>query len=469
MIRGLFEKLMVRFTILILIIILALSFSLTYLFENYYFMTKEREFSRIGEKISSIVSESLVKGSLYYSAAMAQVEQSAALFIEENVVIMDKEKMLQTANRGDQGQGMQINSSLVSQVLEGKAISMRGKVEYFEEPVLMVVVPVVVQNQVIGGIFVYNTIAGMRGTITKLTQLLIMIGLSVLALAVILSFQFSRSISNPLRKISSAAIEMADGKYDLKVEIDNNDEIGQLADSFNFMTKKLKNNIEMQRRFVADVSHELKTPLTTIRGYVKALRDGVFEDENSPVEYCNIVMDEVGRMNRLVSELLDLSKIESEILQFTMMTIDLNELFRKTVGKLQPILRTDGYQVKVESPEALYIWGDYDRIGQVLINLVRNAVKHSPPGATIKIRAEEINDMVKVEVEDEGVGIPEEELEHIWNRFHKVDKARTRGGEDGTGLGLAIVQEIVNRHGGEVDVKSKLGEGTTFSFTVKSI
>ncbi len=474
MIQSLFEKLMVRFTALIVIILLVLSFSVTYLFENYYFEAKKDEFFTLGQKLAAIVADTLAKGNYFYTvSAMSQVDMVLQM-IDEKVWFTDTEGMIKAANAGEKWLGMQLQKEAIAQVLRGNMVAMRGKVEFFEEPVLMVAVPISIQDpiartiRVEGAVFVYSPIAGIVGIIQKLRQLLIFLGLGVLALSVIISYQFSKSISKPLKSISSAAIKMADGKYDVQVDVTSKDEIGRLAENFNFLVKKLEDNVRMQREFVANVSHELRTPLTSIRGYIKALRDGVYEDEDSPTEYCNIVMDEVDRMNRLVTDLLDLSKIESGIIAFKLREFDVEDLLKRTIGSMGSILSKGNYQVEFQLPDSLVqAWGDPDRIGQVLINLVRNAVKHSEYGSRIWIRAREEHKLIRIEVEDEGTGIPENELEHIWNRFHKVDKARTRGEEEGTGLGLAIVKEIIDRHEGTVDVKSVVGEGSVFSFTLQ--
>ncbi|MCK4260050.1 MAG: HAMP domain-containing protein [Halanaerobiales bacterium] len=469
--QSIFSKLMFRFTIIILLIIILLSFSLTYFFTEYYFQTKQQEFINIGQRIVAVVSQSALLGSFYFDLAMNQIQASGSL-IEQKFWITDRQGDILVTNSNEQLLGFQIDWETFAQVLQGKVITFRGKLKYIEEPVMMVAVPIEIQEKVVAVVFVYNTIAGISGTIQELRQILFFIGIFVLILAVFLSFQFSRSISKPIQKIGSASIAMANGNYDVEVEVKMEDEIGQLASNFNFLVKKLRKHLQLQREFVANVSHELKTPLTSIRGYVKALRDGIFEDENSPQEYCNIIMDETDRMNRLVAELLSLSQIESGILKFNMIAFDLDELVQRTISSLRPILRKGGVKVNIELPDFLpQVWGDPDRIGQVFINLIRNAIKHSEPGSQIWIRAiqENKSKMINIEIEDQGTGIPEEELEKIWDRFYKVDKARTRGDEEGTGLGLAIVKEIIQRHRGEVYVRSQFGKGSVFGFIVKSV
>lgn len=466
--NSIFAKLMLRFTGLVFLIIFMMSISVTYFFENYYYHAKEEEFIKIGKKVSDIAAQSLERGQLYYDLTISQLQRST-IFIEEKVWIADAQGMIQAATAGENWLGIQLQMDAVSRVLNGQMVGFRGKVEYFEEPILMVAIPVMVQNQVLGAVFVYSPIEGIRGTTLKLRQLLVYIGVTVLIWAVLMSFQFARSISNPLQKIGNAAITLAGGDYSQRVEVNREDEIGQLASNFNFMGKKLEDHQRLQREFVANVSHELKTPLTSIRGFVKALRDGVYEDEDSPQEYCDIIMSEVDRMNRLVADLLELSQIESEIAKFQMRSFDLEQLAQHTANIFVPILNKGDYRIQVNVEEVGPVYGDPDRIGQVLINLIRNAIKHSEVGSTVWVHAFSVDDMVRVEVKDQGCGIPEEELEQIWIRFHKVDKARTRtfDNEDGTGLGLAIVKQIIERHGGIVDVESKVGQGSTFSFTLK--
>lgn len=470
MIQSIFAKLMIRFTALILIIIFILSLVLTFFFQDYYLQVKEEEFIRIGKKVSTITGLSAEQGSFYLNAAISLLERSKYL-LEEQILIVNREETILAATAGEKWLGAKLELEAISKVLNGRIISFRGKVQQFEEPVLLVAVPIRVGNEVIGAVFVYNTIAGITVIIEKLRQLLFFTGLGVIALAVLISYRFSRSLSRPIQKIGAAAIVMSEGDYDVRLTIEREDEIGQLASNFNILGKKLGDHQRLQREFVANVSHELKTPLTSIRGFVKALRDGVYDEDDSPEEYCNIIMDEVDQMNRLVADLLDLSQIESGISQFKMFAFDLEELTQRTVQRLTPILARGNYRVEIGIPAADklgLIWGDPDRIGQVLINLIRNAVKHSEPGSTVWIRASRQAEMIRVEVEDEGCGIPAEELGVIWHRFHKVDRARTRCNEEGTGLGLAIVREIIERHGGTVDVGSEVGVGSTFLFTLQA-
>ncbi|HHX73849.1 MAG TPA: PAS domain-containing sensor histidine kinase, partial [Firmicutes bacterium] len=224
---------------------------------------------------------------------------------------------------------------------------------------------------------------------------------------------------------------------------------------------------QLRRDFVANVSHELRTPMTSIQGFVEALLDGLAEDKASRLHYLQIILAETVRLNRLITDLLDLSRLEMQQIPLPLEAVDLASLIRDVTAKLQPQVEKNGLTLKVNLPERLQpVTGNYDRLQQVLINLCSNAIAFTPPGGRITVTAREIGELVRVSVSDTGPGIPVEEQDKIWQRFHRVDKARSRS-LGGTGLGLAIVKQIIEAHGGSVGLTSMPGEGATFSFTLK--
>ena len=223
---------------------------------------------------------------------------------------------------------------------------------------------------------------------------------------------------------------------------------------------------QMRRDFVANVSHELRTPMTSIQGFVEALLDGLAEDKDSQNRYLNIILDETVRLNSLVNDLLDLSQLEARQVSWPMEEVLLEPLFEQVTAKLQPQLEKQNLTVEIKVAENLPpVVGNRDRIQQVLINLLGNAVSFTPAGGKITLSASPSAEMVRISVSDTGVGIPPEEQEKIWGRFHKVDKARTRR-FGGTGLGLSIVKQIVETHGGTVGLESIPGQGSTFHLTL---
>jgi two-component system phosphate regulon sensor histidine kinase PhoR len=219
---------------------------------------------------------------------------------------------------------------------------------------------------------------------------------------------------------------------------------------------------QLRKDFVANVSHELKTPVTSIRGFAETLLDGAMEDPDALREFLGIILDESLRLERLVGDLLDLSRIESKQLRIRLERVPVDELILSAVKTLEDRIRTKGQTLSVEIPETFMVDVDVDRVRQIILNLLSNAMAYTPEKGAIRIRAERESTGWLLQVSDTGIGIPTKDLPRIFERFYRVDKARSRD-SGGTGLGLAIVKHLVEAHRGEIDVKSQVGKGTTFT------
>ena len=226
--------------------------------------------------------------------------------------------------------------------------------------------------------------------------------------------------------------------------------------------------LEMLRReFVANVSHELRSPLSLLQGYVEALADGLAENEEERGQYLNILLDETLRLRRLVNDLLDLTQMETGNMTMRFDKISLSELIKRVTDRLRPLFAEKGKEMIIAVPDEIPpVSGDEDRLQQVLVNLLDNAAKFTPEGGVVRVSAVAGHDRVDISVTDSGPGIPETELEQVWERFYKADKARTRDVAGGTGLGLAIVKNIIQAHRGSVSVTSEPGRGTTFKVSL---
>ncbi|WP_245579480.1 sensor histidine kinase [Halonatronum saccharophilum] len=463
-------KLMIRFTVIIIFTLFILGISLSYLFQEYYYDSNEETFINQGEEIAKLVQSSLHEGN--YEETIEFLKNSQRFF-EGNAWIVDSKGLILAATQRRELQGVKLKKEEVEKVLKGETIKKRGFSDYFDEPVLLVAVPIDFEDSVIGAVFVYAPLAGISETLDDVKKLILYAALIAIVLTSILSFTLSRSFSKPLKNMKRIAVNMAHGEFDERIGVSSSDEVGQLANSFNYLAERLKNTIhslqkkeELQRRFVADVSHELRTPLTSIQGFVKALRDGVYESKEDKEEYYEIILGEVRRLIRLVKDLLDLSQIELEQINMDLTPIDLGVIIKNSIRNLMPKIREKDLKIKIDIPKVLSnVIADRDRVEQVLINLTSNAIDFSPSGDQIQISVQEDVDRVLVSIKDFGPGIPKKELEGIWNRFHKVDKARTRD-RGGTGLGLSIVREIIRQHKGEVWVESVVGQGAKFTFAL---
>jgi two-component system sensor histidine kinase ResE len=232
------------------------------------------------------------------------------------------------------------------------------------------------------------------------------------------------------------------------------------------MAARVQASQDSQRQFVANVSHELKTPLTSIQGFAQALQDGTAEGPEAAQQAAGIIFDEAGRMHRMVLDLLDLARLDAGTLELQQAPVDLRALLRNAADKLGPQARSAGVAIRVETPDLPAVTGDGDRLAQVFTNLVDNAIKFTPRGGSVVLRASAADSGVIVEVEDSGTGIPPDALDRIFDRFFQVDPSRPGGQKHGAGLGLAIVKEILAAHGGKISVRSTLGKGSTFAVFV---
>lgn len=243
--------------------------------------------------------------------------------------------------------------------------------------------------------------------------------------------------------------------------IGTNDEWKGILVVFHDITE-IKHLEQMRKDFVANVSHELKTPITSIKGFSETLLDGALNDQEAAKMFLDIILKESGRMERLVADLLDLSKIEQKGLALNLTAVSLNKLLKEVIVTLESRLEAKNIMLQVNVPEELIVQGDEYRLKQVFVNLITNAILYTSKGGQIFIEANESSEVVEVKVSDTGIGIEKAELPRIFERFYRVDKARSRD-SGGTGLGLAIVKHIMEAHHGKINVESKLNEGTTFT------
>jgi len=281
--------------------------------------------------------------------------------------------------------------------------------------------------------------------------------------AVLLTLFLSHRILVPVQALTAAARRMERGDLSQRVEVRSNDEIGQLAHAFNAMADSLDRLEQLRRHMISDVAHELRTPLANIRGYLEALRDRVVEP--SP-ELVDSLYEEAMLLSRLVDDLQELALAEAGQLRLVRQPVDLAEVVQQAVHSFQPQADAKRLAIETELPPGLPpVYADRQRVGQVLRNLLRNAVAYTPAGGQITVSARQVGAELEVAVRDTGVGIAPEHLPYIFERFYRADRSRTRS-TGGAGLGLTIVKQLVEAHGGCVRVESQVGAGSTFIFTL---
>lgn len=337
---------------------------------------------------------------------------------------------------------------------------------FFPEEYLSVLAPITEDMTPKGYIALHFRMSDLyqkRGAILFIIQILF---LAVYVLASVLLLIYWHYVHNPLKEITRGVGEFANGNLAYKIPSSSEDEIGYLANSLNYMAEKLNRNGEYQRQFISNISHDFRSPLTSIKGYVDAMLDGVIPAD-SQEKYLKIIAYEAGRLEKLTEGLLTLNELDIHKRLLKIETFDINEVIKHTAAAFEGDCTKRKIVLElVLSGRELYARADMEQIQQVLYNLLNNAVKFSSNDSTIIIETTEKNDKIFVSVKDHGIGIPKQSLHRIWERFYKTDISRGKD-QTGTGLGLSIVKEIINAHGQNINVISTEGVGTEFIFTLE--
>jgi len=289
-------------------------------------------------------------------------------------------------------------------------------------------------------------------------------GLIALLLSLVLAFALSRWVADPLQQVVVAARNYPKGSEEMKpVSARGPREVQDLTRAFNSMVKRVNSTQRSQRDFVANVSHELKTPLTSVQGFAQAILDGTADTPEARKQAAQIIYDEAGRMHRMALDLLDLARFEAGTADLKMSSVDMGPLLRGVIEKFALQAQKAGVNLQVDVPSDLpLLIGDGDRLAQVFTNLVDNALKYTPTKGHVTLSAANVGNEMELSITDTGEGVPDEALPHLFDRFYQVDPSRAGGEKHGAGLGLAIVQEITQAHGGRISVRSQAGHGTTF-------
>ncbi|MGV6973195.1 ATP-binding protein [Bacillus halotolerans] len=337
----------------------------------------------------------------------------------------------------------------------------------FNDEVSLVAQPIFVNNEFKGAVLLISPISGVEQMINQVNLYMFYAIISTLVITILVSWLLSKFHVKRIQKLREATDKVASGDYDIHLENGYRDEIGVLASDFNIMAKKLKQSrdeidrLEKRRRqFIADVSHELRTPLTTINGLVEGLDSNTIPEENK--EKCfSLISEETKRMLRLVKENLDYEKIRSQQITLNKLDVPLIEVFEIMKEHLEQQAEEKQNKLMIQMEDSVIVHADYDRLIQILVNITKNSIQFTQQG-DIWLRGTEGYKETIIEIEDTGIGISKEDIEHIWERFYKADISRTNTAYGEYGLGLSIVKQLVEMHQGTIDIKSEQGKGTTF-------
>ena len=360
-----------------------------------------------------------------------------------------------------------IDSDVMAEVFSGGYQEMSRLGSIYPAPEYVVGRPLQSPSgEIMGAVFAASDAGGLSVFISDTVQMLALSALAALLVVFAGAFYVTDRMVRPIRQMVAATESFSKGDFSARVPVGDYDELGRLAMAINNMATAMTTMESARRSFIANISHELKTPMTTIGGFIDGILDGTIPPEREK-HYLQIVSDEVKRLSRLVRSMLDMAKIEAGEMKITLAPVDISDIIVRTVFTFEQRLEDKHIDIRGLDTDRIMVLADVDLIHQVIYNLIDNAVKFVNDGGYIEFSYDVQGDMTYIGVKNSGDGLSKEEVAHVFDRFYKTDKSRSVE-ETGVGLGLSIVRSIINMHSGEIIVRSVEGEYCEFQFTLKT-
>lgn len=350
-------------------------------------------------------------------------------------------------------------------VTEGSYYTIGDFFDTFTEEQLSVFAPITSDFKVRGYVVIHYPVSQLDASCNNLLNISYIMLIILFLLSLIILIFFTELVYLPLRRITTATEQYAAGNMHYEFQIDSEDEMGYLAATLSYMAGEIARAEDDQKKFVANVSHDFRSPLTSIKGYLEAMLDGTIPPELHE-KYLNIVLNETERLRKLTNSLLTLNNLNTKGMLLDISRFDINQVIRSTAASFEGTCKRKMIAIElILTGDELYVCADVGKIQQVLYNLLDNAIKFSHEDSIIKIETTEKHNKIFVSVKDSGIGIPKDELKQIWERFYKSDLSRGKD-KKGTGLGLSITREIIRSHGENINVISTEGVGSEFIFSL---
>ena len=446
-------------------------------FERFYKSVKKRELKHaasdvmsqtenMADAIAAIADKYNV--SINYLDSNGKSLYSAGVGKKSNIRIKEYEEYRQFYQKASDNGGnvmYQVNGMYRVKGTGNRPISTESetekeKREYIPEAKCMIYAGIIEENNGENYLLlIASMVSPVEATVDTLRIQFIIISAVFLIMAVAISLVMSSVVSSPIVNINKSARHLAEGNFDITFEKKGYREVCELANTLNYATSEINKSKELQRDIVANISHDLRTPLTMIRAYAEGMRD--LEGENTP-ENAQIIIDETIRLSDLVNDILNLSKLQSGVEQLECSEFDITENVLSVIERFSKYVQNDGYDINFSYKETVKVCADEAKIYQVIYNLIINAISHAGKDKKIMVRQLIQNGCVRIEVSDNGKGIDQSEINSIWDRYYKTQK-------EGSGIGLSIVKNILTMHKAKYGVVSKTGEGSTFWFELESL
>lgn len=467
--NSLLYKIITNFTAILAIILVASSIILTFAFRSIYSSYFYDKLEKQGEIITDLVNTSLVEGESSYKSLQLILDNVKDV-MDTDVLVCDNIEFVYAGSKEIKKEMSKTKISIDEQYaskLQNNEIVKDGEVKTGDSSKEAYLKPIFKSNKYWGAIIYMPSDSVMNGYLFKVYKIIWISTLVTLVLAVAgANYLTKKQLVNPLKEIYLVANKLARGEVTNRIQVKSNDEIGELGRSFNLMAESLEAVDTNRRDFISNVSHELRSPITSMKGFIAGMLDGVIPKDKENY-YLKLVYDEINRLSRLVNDLLDISSMEVGKFKLTIMEVDINALVKRCLLNIESKVKDKGIHINASlENEHLYVYADSDRIMQVLTNLLDNAIKYGGEEGIISVSTRIKGPKVHVAVYNKGSKMTEEEMAHIWDRFYKSDKSRTN--KESTGLGLPIVRLIMTQHKEDVWVRNER-EGVVFTFTLAKV
>jgi len=461
------KRLFIIYGVAIIIGFAILALSLLRIFDQYFIENRKELLYEQGRKVAREAATVLYSGNPN-SRSLINDLQVLDRFLDAHIWVINSDGIIVAVSGSNEERllGRQVREEKIGNLAKGESIEERGNFDgMLGESSLTVGYPVFVNNRFSGGVLVHASLLEIQENFREIYRLTLWAILISVAVAYGILYIQIRRISEPLKEISGAAKVIAGGEFHKRLNINTGDEIEELGNSFNNMAKSLEKIEENRRNLIANISHDLRSPMTSIRGFIEGMIDGTIPEDKRE-HYLNIVLDESNRLIKMTNELLELSNMQQGSLEIKKEAFELNETIRRKLVAYEKGITEKKLDVVFSMfEEKTFVLSDQTLLERVLSNLMDNAVKFTPEKGSIEIRTSTKEDRIIVEIANTGKSISSEELNRVWERFHKGDTSRGLH-KGGYGLGLAIVREIISQLGERIWVSS--GEDyVKFTFTIK--
>jgi signal transduction histidine kinase len=459
---------LVTYLIIIMTVVIVLSLAITQIYKWYVFDTKQKELETAAyqtDKLATMyVDKKLSKTQLNNSLdSMGYISDTKIYIVSIDKASLKNPKTLKLGEGLEEGYVL----SDLEAILDGNTVFHKNQYsKEFDMYIVFMGVPWKTGDNISGAILFFSPVKALTDNITKINIIIWLIALILILLSIVATYINAKRISRPIFKMEQAARKIALGQATGDVVIKTNDEIEKLANSFNHMRKQIEDTEKIRREFIASVSHDLRTPLTSINGFIEAMQDGVVGSEEH-AKYLRIIHEETSRLSRLTDEILQLAKLQSGSIKLHREKFMIREIMETVLSSTKILIEEKEILFSTEFDAELEVYADRDRLKQILINIVGNAIKYTEKSGIVSLKVVDMFSRVQFRVKDTGIGISSQDLPFIFEKFYRADKSR-HSNRGGTGLGLNIVKSLVELHGGEIWVNSEIGSGTEIIFEISS-